>query len=262
VTRATRLAKVEASLSPTALIVRWLAEAHAYDDFVSYTRALLASDPPVLPLDSLANEAEATGQKAARGQPRDEAQAIVRRSIVGTVFRFFLVLRIIETSQAFLDREALIQAAINGQVALTLTEADGKLELTPKRLTTARDLLLLRVNELHATEAARTQVEARYLGGATALFPGQQRAWDAQRDFSERSAVIADRLAELDGLGPTIENEPPGFDGRVAELVADHIEPARSRAYDELGDGRRAQAIAIQWLRPKFTAEGIDVSDR
>ena len=84
---------------------------------------------------------------------------------------------------------------------------------------------------------------------------GQQRAWDAQRNFSERSAVIADRLAELDGLRSAIVAEPPGFDARVAELVADLVEPARVRAYDELGDGRRAQAIAVSWLRPKLASE-------
>jgi len=35
-----RLDKVEASLSPTALVVRWLEEAHAYDDFTAYTASL------------------------------------------------------------------------------------------------------------------------------------------------------------------------------------------------------------------------------
>lgn len=109
-----------------------------------------------------------------------------------------------------------------------------------------------RVNELHATEAARTEVENRYLGGVSSLFPAAQRAWAAQRDFTRRSAVIADRLSELDGLGSTIDTDPPGFETRVSQLVADHGEPARSRAYDELGDGRRAQAIAIGWLRPKL----------
>ena len=255
-TTATRLAKVESGLSPTALVVRWLAAAHAYDDFVTYTRALIASEAPVMPLDALAKEAETSGQLAARGHPRDEAEAIVRRSIVGTVVRYFLVLRIIETSQALLDREVLLQAALNGQVALYLTETDGNFEPRPKRLTTARDLLIDRVSELHATETARTQVEATYLGGAMALFPGQQRAWQAQLEFSERSAVIADRLAELDGLGSAIENDPPGFEARVADLVADLVEPARSRAYDELGDGPRAQAVALRWLRPQLAPEG------
>ncbi len=88
--------------------------------------------------------------------------------------------------------------------------------------------------------------------GVHALFPGQQRAWETQRESSECSAVLADRLAELDGLGSTIENEPPVFDARVAELVVDYVEPARSRAYDELGDGGRAQAIAASWLRQRL----------
>ena len=255
-TNATRLAKVEQDLSPTGLVVRWLEEAHAYDDFEDYTRSLLESNRLVMPLDRLASEAEATAQRLARTQPRDEAQSIVRRSIVGTVFRFFLALRIIETGQAFLDREVLLQVALNSQIALALTEPDGKPEPTPTRLASARDLLIDRVNELHATEAARTEVEDRYLGGATALFPVQQRAWEAQRDFSRRSAVIADRLADLDGLDSTIEDDRPGFDARVSGLVVDLVEPARSRAYDELGDGRRAQSIAICWLRPKF-ASGV-----
>jgi hypothetical protein len=34
-------------------------------------------------------------------------------------------------------------------------------------------------------------------------------------------------------------------------MVADHVEPARSKAYHELGDGRRASSIAMGWLRPK-----------
>jgi hypothetical protein len=37
----------------------------------------------------------------------------------------------------------------------------------------------------------------------------------------------------------------------VAQLVAEDVEPARSKAYDDLGEGRRAQSIAVGWLRPK-----------
>src|SRR3970282_1887608 len=60
VTVATRLARVEASLSPTELVVRWLAEAHAYDDLGSYSAALLDADPSTLPMDRLAREARAS----------------------------------------------------------------------------------------------------------------------------------------------------------------------------------------------------------
>jgi hypothetical protein len=99
--------------------------------------------------------------------------------------------------------------------------------------------------------SSREQVVARCLGGATALFPAGLRAWEAQRQASERQAVVADRLAELDGPKPAGLDDREAFDARVAELVADHVEPARSRAYDELGDGQRALSVAVRWLRAK-----------
>jgi purine nucleoside phosphorylase len=37
-----RLAKVEATLGPKELVLRWLAEAHGYDDFVPYVRVMHA----------------------------------------------------------------------------------------------------------------------------------------------------------------------------------------------------------------------------
>jgi hypothetical protein len=37
----------------------------------------------------------------------------------------------------------------------------------------------------------------------------------------------------------------------VARLVADFVEPAKSKAYYELGDGRRGLSLAVGWLRSK-----------
>jgi hypothetical protein len=39
---------------------------------------------------------------------------------------------------------------------------------------------------------------------------------------------------------------------RVAELMADHVEPARVKAHDDLGEGRRAVLVAMAWLEPKL----------
>jgi hypothetical protein len=59
-----------------------------------------------------------------------------------------------------------------------------------------------------------------------------------------------------------IEDEPRNFEAWVAGIAADHLEPARSRAYDELGDGPRAQSIATGWLRRKLSSQpqmpGVD----
>jgi hypothetical protein len=65
-------------------------------------------------------------------------------------------------------------------------------------------------------------------------------------------AVIALRLAELDRFDPPPPDDPAAVEARVAQLVADHVEPARSTAYNELGDGRRAVIVATRWLRPKL----------
>lgn len=109
-----------------------------------------------------------------------------------------------------------------------------------------------RVNELHAFETARTTVEARYLDGLAADFPAACRAWVEQRTRSETQAVIALRLAELDGAEPLPPDDQAAFDARVTTLTADFVEPSRSKAFDEVGDGRRALAVAVRWLRPKL----------
>ena len=118
-----------------------------------------------------------------------------------------------------------------------------------------RDALFVRVAELHALQTAREQLAARYLETAQALFPAGLRAWDGQRHASEREAVIADRLAELDGREPAPPDDQGAIDARVAQLVADHVDPARSNAYDQIGDGRRALSVAVRWLRPKLIGD-------
>ena len=45
---------------------------------------------------------------------------------------------------------------------------------------------------------------------------------------------------------------PDAASARVTELVADLVEPAKTTALEKLGDGERAQGIAIGWLRPKL----------
>jgi hypothetical protein len=39
------------------------------------------------------------------------------------------------------------------------------------------------------------------------------------------------------------------FEARISALVSDLVEPARSKAFNELGDGRKALALAVAWIR-------------
>jgi len=251
-----RLANVETALSPTQLVLRWVEEAHRYDDMTVYLRSLV--DRPIgdFPMDRLAREAQESARIRCRGRSRADAEKAVRRSLIDTLFRGQLVLEINVRSQNLLDREGLIYVALVGQVGLAIGASDAPLEGTPlTRLVQMRDLMLGRVTELHAFEAARDRVEARYLDGAAADFPAARRAWDRQRHESETAAVMALRMAELDGAEPPAPDDAATFEARVASLAADFVEPARSKAYNELGDGRRAHAIAAAWLRAGVPAE-------
>jgi hypothetical protein len=96
------------------------------------------------------------------------------------------------------------------------------------------------------------RVEARYLGGHPALFPATVRSWTGQRERTDAITVITVRLAELEGLPSLPPNDPEVFDVRVSELTADHVEPTRVKALDEMGEGRRAVSIAMAWLEPKL----------
>ena len=223
------------------------------DNFTAYTRLLFGAGPGAFPMDRLVREAEACAQIRTRGQPRAESETAVRRSIIAALFRVQLILRINALSAECLEREGLVQAALGAHLGLALGQSanrDGADRL--RRLVQYRDLLLGRVDGLHALETARTTVEARYLDGMAADFPTARRAWAEQRTLSETMAVIALRIAELDGADPPPADDPGAFDARVAALRSDLVEPARSTAYDELGDGRRALTIAMRWLEPKL----------
>jgi hypothetical protein len=247
-----RLAAIEASLSPTELVLRWLAEAHAYDDFTTYSESLFDQDPSDLPMDRLAREAQTSARARSRGLPKDDVAAAVRKALVETIFKAQLVLRINALTQGFIDREVLIAGALSAHLGLAVHAGSGQpIDKASVGLVQVRDVLFARVAEVHAFESARATVERRHLDGATALFPAAVREWAEQRTQSEMLAVAAFRIAELDGFDPPPPDDGAALDARVAQLVADHVEPARSKAYYELGDGRRGLSLAIGWLRSK-----------
>ena len=177
---------------------------------------------------------------------------------MGTVFRFQLALRTIVLADETLQREALTQGLLCAQIGLLLVE-DGQLHQSPfpsseAGFGTLRNLALARVAELHALGTARARVEARFFDGMAVLFPAMAREWAEQVERSELVALSAVRLAELDGIAPPPPDDPEALEARVSQLVADLVEPARSKAFDEIGDGRRAASIAIRWLQPKLGA--------
>jgi hypothetical protein len=258
-----RVAAIEVSLSPTRLVLRWLAEAHSHGDIESYVASLLAHDPPVAPLDRLAREAAHGARAAIRGKRPELANAAVRNALRETVFRFELVMRIVVTAHELLDREALIDAALSAHVYLLVLE-DKRTRLAdatyPQRFGARRDLLLFRVSELHAAQEARAIAQERYLDGHGALFPDMAAAWDERVRDTGAIADGAARLAEYDGVPAAVPPDPETLSRRTTELVADLVEPAKSAALDKLGEGQRALGIANAWLRTRMASRAADLA--
>src|SRR6266498_1409293 len=145
-----RLAAIEASLSPTELVLRWLAEAHAYDDFKTYTETLFDQDHSNLPMDRLAREAQTSARTRSRGQPKEDVAASVRKALLETIFRAQLVLRINALTQEFIDREILIDGALSAHLGLAVHVGGQPIDKAPLGLVQVRDVLFARVTELHA----------------------------------------------------------------------------------------------------------------
>ena len=250
-----RLAKVETSLTPTQLVLRWLDEAHAFGDLESYVRSQLAEPSAEGPLDRLAREAASGTRASLRGKRPEIVASAIGSALRETVFRFDLVMRILVTTHDLLEREGLIEAALSAHIALLTTEGRAARRRDPtylERFATLRGLLLFRLAELKAAQEARAIVEARYLAGHTALFPDAVKAWDEQVRSSTTLADVACRLAEIDGVPPAAPPDPNAASARVTELIADLVEPAKTTALEKLGDGEHAHNVAVGWLRSKF----------
>jgi hypothetical protein len=260
-----RVTKLEESLSPTQLVLRWLAEAHACGDIPAYAASLLAQDPPVAPLDRLAREAIQAARASMRGKRPELVDAAVRSALRETVFRFELVMRINVVAHELFDREELIAALFASQLAMLLGEPTDKVmagDSHQRRMELVRRLSLLCVDELLASREARSIVEGRYLDGHGALFPELAARFASQLRSSQEIAAAAVRAAELDGVAPGLPEDPVAFNARVGELVADLVEPAKVEALDKLGEGRRAFDIASHWVRGKLASPGTADDDR
>jgi hypothetical protein len=189
-------------------------------------------------------------------RPRDDRSEERQRALRQVLFLFHLILRTIVFAQDALDREGFIWALLSAHLGLAAIDTeDGKRSAVPShasRLNAVCTSAVSRVSALRAMALARSRVEATYFDGRPVLFPATVRAWAEQLERTEQLAAFAERLSELDGLDPSPPDDPDGFTAQVERFVADHVEAARMKAFDEMGEGLRALSIAMRWLQPRL----------
>lgn len=247
-----RIAAVESQLTSTERVVAWLEEAHAYGSIDTYFDAQLAQEPVIMPLDRLVHDTVEAARAQNPGLPRLQAAAAQDRAVIATVFRFQLALGVITATHAALDREVYLQIIVASQLAMSASDPRPNVG-EPQRadsLTRSRGLALAQVTELMTLEAARIELEAKYLAGHTALFPGLRLAWDTQLQEAQTLAAGAMRLGELDGLaavGPVLLEPTPE---RIAERMRRIVAPAKVKTFDAVGDGSRTLEAIVGWMRP------------
>jgi hypothetical protein len=242
-----RVAALEAEEDPTARVIRWIGEQHAYRRFTDWASAKIDAGPHA-PIDELVKEAvEAVGgRRATEAQVREVTQAVA--------FRMHLFFGIITTTLDELEREQYVHAALAAYATLmSATEPQRSGTIDTAEL---RDTALGRVSWLLGLDAARIHVQAIYLDAAEVLFPGDMEAWEDQLDETQRLAIRLMRLAELDGYPPVDGDrplvEPAHLDASVARL----LEPARIKTLDEMGQWDAAWRRVRRWVGSESLGEG------
>ena len=249
-----RIAAVEATLTPTELVVAWLTEAHAHGGVDAYVGSSLADESYVPPINRLGHAASDGARVRMKGKPREEIDRASDQAVRETLFRFHLVMRINTVCHDILDRELLLTALFSTRMALLAREpGDEKDPQHLREVEQLRDLISLSLRSFRAVGVAREQVERRYLAGHPALFPDDAARWVGQLTTSETIEASAVRLAELDGVPEALVPPPEAFAARVAGYVADFVEPAKVAALEDLDEGRDALGIATTWLRAKMS---------
>ena len=241
-----RVSALEAVGDATERVVRWLAEAHAYDSLEAYLAHILVEGPASLPLDRLPLEAMAA-IRARRGPRSRDIDGEIRETLRDLLFRLHLEFRIIERTAAVIEREELIQMVLIAHLGIALEVAEDK-RGPLLRLPVIRDALMQHVVRMLALDTARQRAESEYLAGSESLFPDGARRWDAILHEMQLTAVMADRLVELDG-GTSIPNEAsiPDED-QIAASLDNLVEVARIKTLDDLGERHAAFDRTRRWL--------------
>ena len=240
-------------MTPTAVIVAWLEEVHAFGSLIDYARWLEGQPPTYRPFRRMVLQVEAAARSRGRGRTaaeRDAAVASARRELD---VRLALVVELNEAAAFELHDASLEVAGLAATAAHVLTGLDPAAgpELAERFRGLRRRLpgaIASWTVTLLASQVARRRLERRFLGGHESLFAdlvGQEKELlDDAWQLVEAAREVAREVAA----------ERPGTRTRgnfsLRTLGTEAFEAQARSAASAIADARikRARAIALGTL--------------
>ena len=221
-----RLDRLEQALPPLEAVLVWLSEAHAHPCLTAYVRSTIDLSPERVAIVRILDRVEA--YERGRGHDVRDVELAVHRASWDALFRFELVLAIEAAAASFADRfDAVMLLAIerlcdDDPAATTPRPARGRRPCPSDHRWSG--MARATAERFRQERDARSSLEARYLGGRSAIFPDTTEAW-------QRLEQHADILETLLGHGPVGGTDVPELpdDDPVAP------DPMTARA-DEISD--------------------------
>jgi hypothetical protein len=261
VTAKRRVEALESSLRPLDVAHHVIAEDREFASLDAYARAIADVPVEAAPMSRIAEQSEASVRSAAKGQPRDDVEAAVRRAVGDAIFRYILFLRMNTAALELAEREGLratvmtfcMGCLLGGPREHDLTPEDWRAHQAEQanawrvwRGVVGSLLLLVMVED-----DARDQLEARYLGGQPALLAESQAEWDRFADLVDRLSSMSTNLArdDHDGEERALAEAEHHYFERVAARAQWLADEARVATFERLGEMPRAVAIMERRVR-------------
>jgi hypothetical protein len=257
VTLARRLAKLEASRTPTEIVLAWLAEVQAYPTLPEYVASLTDAPTEGWPLGRIGGQVETAVRASVKGKPGDVWQA-VRRSVGEAFVLFELVLRLNVDGRSICDMEGLRWALLTKWLGVLSAEAElaegthlGDQAHALREAQDWRGVLALSLTALYTEQAARASLEQAYFAGRSVLFRELAQDWT---DLVARLEWLTQHAQALPALrtdgAPVRLDELRGKAGESVESRARELTLlARVEALEMLGEHERVAVIMERHLQ-------------
>jgi hypothetical protein len=263
VSTATRLARLEGTLSPKEATLAWLAEAHQFPTLAAYVGWLVTQPPEAAPFWRVPEQAERAARASLRGQPRDVVEAAAHQAVRDAVFLLELVIRLNVAAAETIGVEGPRYAALWWEARaitaetelLPASQSPSDRRAITRRWADWRGAVSDWVMTLEEAEAARRLLERQYLDGRDVLFHDLASAWGSLIERAERPAQFgknpgpAGRPRQRRLRRGAEAPNPGGADARA--LAADLAGRVRSVALGLLGNAETTAASTAQLRAPK-----------